>query len=63
LKNCSKERVLKSGLPVGVDYKKDSNKFRSLIQISGKRKHLGLFNTPEEASEAYQKELNKVKQT
>jgi hypothetical protein len=61
--NCSKERVLKSSLPVGVDYKKDSKKFRALIQISGKRKYLGLFNTPEEASEAYQKELNKVKQT
>jgi hypothetical protein len=61
--NTSKERVLKSNLPAGVDFHKRANKFRSRIFIADKQKYLGLFNTPEEASEAYQKELNKVKQT
>jgi hypothetical protein len=61
--NVAKERILKSNLPTGISIHKKTNKFRSRIFIAGKQKYLGLFNTPEEASEAYQKELNKIKQT
>jgi len=39
--------------PVGVDFHKVSGKFRARLAINGKRKHLGYFNTPEEAFQAY----------
>ena len=32
---------------------KDSVKYRAQIRVNGKNKHLGLFNTPEEAYAAY----------
>lgn len=56
--NCSKEKTLKSTLPVGVSKKR--NKFQSRIKINDKYLYLGSFNTPEEASNAYQKELAKI---
>lgn len=55
--NSSKERTIKSGLPVGVCYDRRSRKYKSSILIGKKRIHLGLFNTPEEASNTYQKKL------
>jgi len=39
--------------PVGVDFHKVSGKFRASLAINGKRKHLGLFTTPEEAFQVY----------
>jgi len=39
--------------PVGVDFHKVSGKFRAGLRINGKTKHLGLFNTPEQAFQAY----------
>lgn len=47
---CDKVRGL---YPVGVFYEKDSKKFISQIGIDKKHKHLGRFNTPEEAFFAY----------
>jgi hypothetical protein len=38
---------------LGVIWQKPNKKWLAQIRINGKRKHLGLFNTPEEASEAY----------
>lgn len=57
--NLSKERTTKSGLPVGVYFRKDKNKYQAQIHINGKQIYLGLFNTPEEASEVYQSKLKK----
>lgn len=37
----------------GVSWSKASNKWHAYIKIKGKRFHLGLFETPEEASSAY----------
>lgn len=53
--NLSKERTVKSGLPVGVS--KYRGKYTSRIRIKGKQIFLGCYSTPEEASQAYQKEL------
>ena len=39
--------------PVGVYFNKPSGKFKAQLAINGKRKHLGLFTTPEEAFFAY----------
>ena len=39
---------------LGVSWHKKRKKFKTQIQIDGKRKHIGLFNTAIEASEAYQ---------
>lgn len=42
--------------PLGVYKNKDSNKFVALVSIGKSRqKHLGIFNTPEEAFKAYKK--------
>lgn len=38
----------------GVAFNKRSESFRAMIRINGKNTNLGYFNTPEEASEAYQ---------
>jgi hypothetical protein len=59
--NCSKERTHKSGLPVGVSFHKSTNKYQSKIFYNGKQKYLGLFNTIEDASKAYQNKLNSIK--
>ena len=37
----------------GYNFDKNKNKFKAQIMVSGKRKHLGLFNTQEEASNTY----------
>jgi len=39
--------------PVGVCFHKASGKFMAQLTINGKRKHLGLFTTPEEAFQVY----------
>ena len=39
----------------GVSWNKGAGKWHSYIKIDGKRYHLGLYDTPEEASEAYEK--------
>jgi len=39
--------------PVGVCFDKASGKFKAYLAINGRPKHLGLFNTPEEAFFAY----------
>ncbi len=41
--------------PIGVYFHKARGKFRASLAINGKRKHLGLFTTPEEAFQAYKK--------
>ena len=39
--------------PVGVNFHKATGKFRARLNINGRLKHLGLFNTPEEAFQVY----------
>jgi hypothetical protein len=55
IENTLKERVKKSGLPLGVF--KVNNKYKAQKCINGKLLYLGLFNTIEEASIAYEKKL------
>lgn len=52
----------KSGLPLGVHYRKDRkyNNFQSQISIKNIKYHLGFFSTPEEAHNAYK---NRYKET
>lgn len=40
--------------PLGVCFHKNENRFRSQIKLNGKRKHLGGFQTPEEAHKVWQ---------
>lgn len=56
--NCSKEKTIKKGLPVGV-YKYKNGKYVSYITINKKQKNLGYYTTPLEASNAYKKELER----
>ena len=39
--------------PLGVYFNKASGKFKAQCTVNGKIKHLGYFNTPEEAFTAY----------
>ena len=39
--------------PIGVYFHKASGKFKAYLTINGKMKHLGYFNTPEQAFQAY----------
>jgi len=41
--------------PVGVCFCKPTNKFQASCNAGGKRKYLGVYSTPEEASDAYNK--------
>jgi len=56
--NSSKDRKDGSSQYTGVSWFKKSNKWRSVIYINGKLKHLGLFDNELDASNAYQKTLN-----
>ena len=59
--NLSKDKVRKYDLPTGV-YTSNNKKFRSSIHINNSKLYLGTFDTPEEASEAYQSALDKSAQ-
>lgn len=39
--------------PVGVDFHKQTGKFRVCCNVNGKQEYLGLFDTPQEAFNAY----------
>jgi hypothetical protein len=58
--NVSKEKTIKSGLPVGVWFDKSRNKYFSQIYINNKHFKLGRFNTIEEASNAYHNKLKSL---
>ena len=44
----------------GVSFIKNANKYQASIKINGKNKHLGLFLTPEEASETYESKAKEI---
>ena len=46
-------RATRGKFPVGVYYDASRSKFQAYIRVYGKRKHLGRFDTPEEAFLAY----------
>lgn len=46
-------RTKASGLPPGVSWHKRSERFHAHIGIAGKKKHLGCFDSPREAAQAY----------
>ena len=58
--NMSKERTLKSKLPVGVSFRKDMNKYQSHIRINGIKKHIGVYDTIEDAEISYKNVLNGI---
>lgn len=58
--NCSKEKTIKSGLPVGVCYNKRQNCYGSHIVISKKKIFLGNYKDVESAALAYQNKLNQL---
>jgi len=55
--NLSKERTIKSGLPVGVTYHKKHKKYRAKMVVKGKTKWFGHYDNIGEASEVYQDAL------
>ena len=48
-----KSNASRGEYPIGVSYRKQSKKYKAQCNINGVRKHLGLYNTPEEAFNAY----------
>ena len=57
--NLTKDKKNKSGYTGVYSIR---NRYYSLIRIGGEKKYLGYFSTKEEASEAYQNELKKIKE-
>ena len=58
--NASKNKKSGSSVFTGVNWHKQHKKWHSKIELNGKSKHLGYFETELEASKAYQKELKKL---
>lgn len=58
--NVNKELIQKKGLPAGVCWLKRDKVFRSSIKINMKTIVLGYFDTPEQASNAYQSKLKEI---
>lgn len=48
----------RNGKLVGASYNKRDKKWNSKIVINGKQKHLGYFDTEEQAHEAYMREID-----
>ena len=58
--NLSKDKKGGSSKYVGVTWHKPRNKWRSMIRINGKNKHLGLFTNELDARDAYQEALKNL---
>ena len=58
--NQQNRKEHRKGNLVGATFNKTANKWQSQIQINGKQKFLGLYNTELEAHEAYLKFLNNL---
>lgn len=61
--NCMNSRARvskKSGLPKGVHFHCQSGRFLARIGLNKRRQSLGLFDTPEEASAAYQEAAKRL---
>jgi hypothetical protein len=56
LKKTGKKR----SLPKGVVFRKETKKYRAQMTLNKKHYHLGYYNTPEEASQAYQNKLKSL---
>lgn len=59
--NNSKDSISTSK-HIGVSWEKSYNKWRAEIRINGKNKFLGRFSQEIDAANAYQEELNKLKE-
>lgn len=58
--NCSKEKTIKSGLPVGVHFNKRQKSFVSHIRINGTKVFLGYYKDIMSASNAYNNKLSQL---
>jgi len=59
--NTNRKHLKSSSIYTGVSLHKPNKKWRAQIKLNGKKKHLGYFTNELEASEAYQRELNRIK--
>lgn len=59
-KNSQNKKIHRNGKLVGCYFNKNNKKWRAKIQIKNKDYHLGLYNTEQEAHEAYLKFLNNL---
>tara|TARA_R110000868_G_scaffold219439_1_gene470485 strand:- start:881 stop:1348 length:468 start_codon:yes stop_codon:yes gene_type:complete len=58
--NCRNRIPTGSSKYLGVNWEKNSKKWRANIKIEGKYKHLGYFTNEEDASLVYQKVYNEI---
>lgn len=58
--NMRAARVDNASGYLGVHFHKQAKKWRARIQVSGKSRHIGLYDTPEEAHAAYVKAKRKI---
>jgi len=60
--NSNKKHIKSSSKYTGVSWNKKSKKWESRIVINRRKKNLGQFTDELEAAQAYQNELNKIKE-
>lgn len=61
--NSNRKHLKSTSKYTGVSFEKDRNKWVAQIKINGKRVLLGRFSNEIDASNAYQKEINKINST
>lgn len=49
----TKSNATRGSYPLGVCLDRRTNKFQAYCKVNGKKKHIGCYNSPEEAFEAY----------
>ena len=59
----NKTSKIKTTASKGVDYRASRKKYRAQIRIDGKTKHIGYYDTEEQASIAYEEALNEHKRS
>ena len=58
--NIAKSNRVKTSTYPGVHYRKDTKKWRAMITVNGKTKHIGTFDQELKAAKAYYNEVKKI---
>jgi hypothetical protein len=58
--NCQNYTIHRNGKLVGCYFNKNAQKWQARIRVKGRLKHIGYYNTEQEAHQVYMNEVNKL---